>query len=352
MKPLFRSLSLLFPAALFLSFAASAQEPPRENIFDRIGKAAGKAVSEASFQMHDKLDFTADSRTGAAIEQANELRILRASAAGRFVNEHFTNKIVVPVFFNCQGDPLEEKELEAFMDQALSVKMAGPVYITPPEGALPLPDERPTAAQLNQALLRSMELRADAVVVFMGLPDRKKERAGLVFHQWSENAPRLILTEVTDSFFLKRSMFPCPVAAAILPRSVPLTEPEPGPEEAQPRPWYDRLFSSQDAPSEPDPFDLRYILLCDENADELTAKGLVFLSAGKKEVGNDDLSRLPWLNWIPETGKQEDFLHRSSDGEDMPSVIFPDDVDQAYRDLFRRSSLRIVNTTPSVEETK
>lgn len=346
MKPLFRSFSLLFPAALFLSFATSAQEPPRENIFDRIGKATGKAVSEASFQIHDKLDFTADDRTRAAIEEANELRILRASAAGRFVNEHFTNKIVVPVFFNCQGDPLEEKELEAFMDQALSVKMAGPVYITPPDGALPLPDERPTAAQLNEALLRSMELRADAVVVFTGLPDRRKEKAKLVFHQWSENAPRLILTEVTDSFFLKRSMFPCPIAAAILPRTIP---PDP---ETQPRPWYDRLFSSQDAPAEPDPFDLRYILLCDENADGLTADGTVFLYAEKKENGKDDLSRLPWLNWIPETGKQEDFLHRSSSGKDMPSVIFPDDVDQAYRDLFHRSGLSFVKTTPAVEEIK
>lgn len=348
MTRLHRSFPLLLPAALFLSAALSALEPPRENIFDKIGKSAGRAVSEASFQIREKMDFTADSRTRTSIEQANELRIMRAAAAGRFVNEHFTNKIVVPVFFNCQGDPLEEKELEAFMEQAMSVKMAGPVYITPPDGALPLPDERPTAAQLNDALLRSMELRADAVVVFMGLPDRKKEKAKLVFHQWNENAPRLILTEVTDSFFLKRSMFPCPVAAAILPRTSP---PEPAPEpEPQERPWYESLFSARETPPEPDPFDLRYILLCDENADELTAKGVVFLSPEKKNGVADDLSGLPWLNW-PDDG-QKDFLHRPPRKEYKQSVLFPEDIDQAYRDLFRRSSLPIVNIPPAVEETK
>ena len=346
MTRLHRSFLLLLPAALFLSAALPALEPQRENIFDKIGKSAGKAVSEASFQIREKMDFNADSRTRAAIGQANELRVMRAAAAGRFVNEHFTNKIVVPVFFNCQDDPLEEKELEAFMEQAMSVKMAGPVYITHPD-ALPLPDERPTAAQLNEALLRSMELRADAVVVFMGLPDRKKEKAKLVFHQWSENAPRLILTEVTDSFFLKRSMFPCPVAAAILPRtSPPEPESEPEPQES---PWYDRLFSARETPPEPDPFDLRYVLLCDENADELTAKGIVFLSPEKKK-GGDDLSLRPWLNW-PDGG-QKDFLHRPPRREFKPSVLFPDDIDQAYRDLFRRSGLPFVNTTTAVEETR
>ena len=81
--------------------------------------------------------------------------------------------------------------------------------------------------------------------------------------------------ERTDSFFLKRAMFPCPVAAAILPRPFPL--------KAEKRPWYDFLLFWKDAPPVPDPFDLHYILLTDENADDRINDMTVFLSDdGKK----------------------------------------------------------------------
>ena len=274
MSSVVRSFLSLLPVAVILSgFAVSAGETGEENIFTQIEKASGQAASEVSFQIRDKLDFTSDPRTAAAIDQANELRLLRASAAGKFADEHFTNRIVVPVFFNCQEDPLEEKELKVFLEQAPSVKMAGPVYITPPDGALPLPDESPTAEQLNDALQQAMALRADVVVVFTGLPERKKDRERLICLQWNENAPRLIFTEVTDSFFLKRSMFPSPVAAAILPRPFPL--------EPERRPWYECLLFWKDAPPAPDPFDLRYVLLTDENADEKIKDQTVFLSGGK-----------------------------------------------------------------------
>lgn len=275
MPSVLRSLSGLVPAAaLFLCTALSAQDG--ENIFRQFERSVKRTVSDTSFQVRDKLDLLSGPRTAAVLEEVRTCRLLRASAAGKFVDEHFTNKIVVPVFFNCQGDPLEEQELRAFQDQAMSVKMAGPVYITPPEGALPLPDEQPTAAQLDEALLRGIELRADVIVVFMGLPASRKERESLICRRWSENAPRLVFTEVTDSFFLERSMFPCPVAAAILPRPFPA-----GPEK---RPWYDALLFWKEAPPAPDPFDLRYILLSDENADELIENHTVFLSGGGKKT--------------------------------------------------------------------
>ena len=276
MTSFLRSLAALLPAALLLIFPAAAQEPQDQNVLTRIEKAADEAVSEASFQIRDKLDFTANARTRSDIERANELRLLRASAAGKFADEHFTNKIVVPILFNCQDDPLEDQELKVFLEQAMSVKIAGPVYITPPDGALPLPDEQPTAEQLNEALLRSIELRADAVVVFTGLPAQKKERDSLVCLQWREHEPRLIFTEVVDSFFLKRAMFPCPVAAAVLPRQFP--------PEAKKKPWYDFLLFWRETPPAPDPFDLHYILLTDENADDRIKDQTVFLSDGEKKT--------------------------------------------------------------------
>ena len=119
MTSLLRSFIALLPAALLVDFAVSAQETRTENVFTKIEKATDKAVFEASFQMREKLDFTADARTRAAIEQTNELRLLRAAAAGKFVNEHFTNKIVVPVIFLFQDDPLGERELDVFLDQAI-----------------------------------------------------------------------------------------------------------------------------------------------------------------------------------------------------------------------------------------
>lgn len=274
MPSVLRSISCLLPAAaLFLCATVSAQDGDVEDFFTRAGKSAKRTASEASFQIRDTLDVLSVPRTRAAIEDAQTRRLLRAAAAGKFADEHFTNKIVVPIFFNCQDDPLEEQELKVFLEQAMSVKMAGPVYITPPDGALPLPDEQPSAAQLNEALLRGIELRADVIVVFTGLPMSAKERESLVCRQWSENAPRVIFTEVTDSFFLKRTMFPCPFAAAILPRAVPL--------EPEKRPWYEFLLFWKDAPPDPDPFDLRYILLSDENADELIKDQAVFLADGK-----------------------------------------------------------------------
>lgn len=277
MPSVLRSLSgLVSAAALFLCAPLSAQESGNDdNVFRQIGKSADRTVSKASWQIRDKLDFFSGFGTEAAIEETQTNRLLRAAAAGKFVDEHFTNKIVVPIFFNCQDDPLEEQELTVFLEQAMSVKMAGPVYITPPDGALPLPDEQPSADQLNEALLRGMELRADVIVVFTGLPMKRKEREKLVCRRWGENAPRLVFTEVLDSFFLKRSMFPCPVAAAVLPRTIPL--------EPEKRPWYDFLLFWKEAPPAPDPFDLRYILLSDENADELIKDQAVFLSGqGKK----------------------------------------------------------------------
>ena len=275
MPSVLRTFSCLIPAAtIFFCATVFAQDGNEEDVIHQIGRSADRAAAEASFQIRDKLDFLSVPRTRAAIEEAQTRRLLRAKAAGKFADEHFTNKIVVPIFFNCQDDPLEEQELKVFLEQATSVKMAGPVYITPPDGALPLPDEQPTADQLNEALLRGIELRADVIVVFTGLPMSAKEKESLVCRQWSANAPRVIFTELTDPFFLKRTMLPCPVAAAILPRAVPL--------EPEKRPWYEFLFFWKDAPPEPDPFDLRYILLSDENADELIKAQTVFLSDSGK----------------------------------------------------------------------
>jgi len=317
-----RSLLRILPAALlFLNAAAEAQEAGETPLFTRIEKASGKALSETAFQLRDKLDLTSDRRTANALSEAFANRLLKAEAAGKFVNEHFTNQIVVPVFFNCLDDPLDEQELVAFLEQAMSVKMAGPVYITPPDGALPLPDQQPTAVQLNKALIQCIELRADAIVLFMGLPERQKEREQLEFLKWNENAPRLVLTELTDSFFLSRSMLPCPVAAAILPRVIPL--------EPEKRPWYDFLLFWKDSPPEPDPFDLRFILLSDENADDLIAEETVFLKPGKKRNARAAASARP-----TEAGMNSREEANVEPAGPAP-LIFPENFTQAYRELFR-----------------
>lgn len=327
MPSVLRSLSALLPAAsLFLCGPVSAQTVNEDNFLTRTEKSVKRTVSRTTFQIRDKLDFCSVPRTRAAIEETQECRLLKAKAAGKFVDEHFTNKIVVPVFFNCPDDPLEEEELKEFLEQAVSVKIAGPVYITIADGALPIPEEHPTADQLNEALLRGIELRADVIVVFMGLPLSRKERESLVCRQWTENAPRLIFTEVTDSFFLKRTMFPCPVAAAILPRTVPL--------EPEKRPWYEFLFFWKDAPPEPDPFDLRYILLSDENADELIAQGTVFLKPVETDAAGSAGS-------VPEL---DPFSGSTLKRPRRVSPVFPEDFTQAYRELFRYDRVSAIDS--------
>ena len=249
----------------FLLFPAAAQDGISQR--DAFLKKTEDSIRRKIARIADAMDITADSRIREAIETEIRLRTAKAAAAGKYVQEHFAGKVVIPLCFNCPDDPAGEEELLAFLSNAPDVKLAGPVYLSSaPDQVLPLPDEAPDAGALNAALLRCIELHADLIVNFAGLPALRADRDRLIFWKWGQNDPRLILLDLSDTLALKENLFPCPLAAAVVPVPFPEEAAEPKETEADGEDPDAALRS-------------RFLLLTPENLKDLLQRRKVFFSA-------------------------------------------------------------------------
>lgn len=202
------------------------------------------------------------SRAELELEERAALRKALACVVGDYVARTFPGKRVVPVIPVYPGMDLTD-EFETFREHAGNAVVVNPVYIVPSASSRSIPGDAPTADQLNEAFHACLEKRADAVVCFSPLPPRPQDREKLVFWNWDKDDARVILAAVTDPLMISRAKMPHPVSAFVVPDSIANA--------SSPR----RVFADDEPQAA---FDMKFLLLTDENADELIKARKVVLA--------------------------------------------------------------------------
>ena len=200
---------------------AAAAEP---SFMKRLSDDTGKVYRKIRRKTVKALDSTGSRGIRDAIEAARVDRISKAYAAGSFMVEHFADKRIA-LLLPGPADSADNKALiEAFNKVAAGKVQVITISVDAGKNSLPMPDDEPTVAALNDALFKSIAEGADALVNFAGLPSRNSHCRKLIFWQWGANDPRVFLTDAPDTLLLKEKLFPCPFAAVAVRRL--LTEDE------------------------------------------------------------------------------------------------------------------------------
>ncbi len=228
--------SVLLSATLILTAAEKKDAAPaktepvpapaaeKTSFVQRLSDDTGKMYRKIRRKTVKALDITGNRRIRDSIEAARADRISKAYAAGSFMAEHFADKKIA-LLLSGPVDSVDNKALiEAFNKTAAGKVQVITIAVDTGKNSLPLPDEEPTVAALNDALFKSIADGADALVNFAGLPSRNSHCSKLIFWQWGANDPRVYLADAPDTLLLKEKLFPCPFAAVAVRRL--LTEDE------------------------------------------------------------------------------------------------------------------------------
>jgi len=187
------------------------------------------------------------------LEEQAALRKACACVVGDYAARKFPGKRIVPIMSVYPGMELTD-DFEVFREHAGTALVVNPVYIVPPASGHSIPGDAPTSEQLNEAFLACLEKRADVVVCFSPLPPYPQDREKLVFWNWDKDDACVILVCVEDPLMISRGKMPHPVSAFVTPDSIRRV--------LSPR----RVFSDDEPQAA---FDMKFLLLTEENADEL-----------------------------------------------------------------------------------